>query len=107
MILHAPSASILLAEAAKGPGCASKGSEVLLFAVMACALISITDDECRKKLGEERSTLLSRHRLGCEKALVNAKFLTSPNFAVLQAYAIYLVSLNQRFFSPIAEPKYY
>ncbi|KAI0539888.1 hypothetical protein GGR58DRAFT_463122 [Xylaria digitata] len=95
-ILHVPSTGILLAEAAKGPGCASKDSEVLLFAVMACALISITDEECRKKLGEERSILLSRHRLGCEKALVNARFLTSPSFAVLQAYTIYLsvVSLD-------------
>ncbi|GAW19256.1 hypothetical protein ANO14919_087410 [Xylariales sp. No.14919] len=90
MILHVPSASIQLAEATKSPDCTSRDSEVLLFAVMASALVSITDDECQRKLCEERSTLLSRYRLGCEMALVNAKFLTSPNFAVLQAYTVYL-----------------
>lgn len=92
MILHAPSSSVVLAEAVKGYGHASKDAEVLLFAVIACALISITDADCMQKLGEKRSTLLSRYRLGCELALINARFLISPNLGFLQAYTIYLVS---------------
>jgi len=92
MILHAPSTSVVLAEAAKGHGHAPTDAEVLLFAVMACALISITDADCMRTLAEKRSTLLSRYRLGCELALINANFLISSNFGVLQAYVIYLVS---------------
>jgi hypothetical protein len=92
MILHTPSTNLVLAEAVKGCGHASKEVEVLLFAVMACALMSITDTECMRKLGERRSMLLSRYSLGCELALINAKFLVSSSLGVLKAYTIYLVS---------------
>jgi hypothetical protein len=92
MILHAPSAGEVLAEAVKGHGRASKEAEALLFATMACALISVTDADCTRLLGEKRSTLYSRYRLGCDVALTNANFLTSSNLCVLQAYTIYLVS---------------
>lgn len=92
MILHAPSASEILAEAAKGHGHASKDVEALLFATMGCALNSVTEAECARLLGEKKSILLAKYRRGCEVALANANFLMSSNLCVLQAYTIYLVS---------------
>ncbi|PLN76745.1 hypothetical protein BDW42DRAFT_15824 [Aspergillus taichungensis] len=94
MILHAPSARGILEEAAKGPGHASKDDAALLFATMVGALTSVTDAECARLLGEKRSVLLARYRLGCEVALTNANFLISSNLCVLQAYTIYLVAIN-------------
>lgn len=92
MILHAPSASETLAEAVEGHGHASKETEALLFATMACALVSITDAACMRLLGEKRSVLLSMYLHGCERALARANFLISCNLGVLQAYTLYLVS---------------
>ncbi|EFR02789.1 fungal specific transcription factor domain-containing protein [Nannizzia gypsea CBS 118893] len=94
MILHAPTVSIVLAEAVKGHTKVSKDTEALLFAVMACALMSLTDAECLRKFGEEKSKLLSGYLLGCEMALINANFLTSFNLVVLQSYMIYVLALS-------------
>ncbi|KAI1757141.1 hypothetical protein F4782DRAFT_481397 [Xylaria castorea] len=94
MILHAPSASLLLAEAVKGHGHASAETEALLFAVMACAVMSLSDADCMRSLGARKTSLFSRYRLGCELALANARFLMSSDFNVLQAYTIYLFAIR-------------
>ncbi|KAI0555094.1 hypothetical protein F4679DRAFT_578485 [Xylaria curta] len=99
MILHAPSASLLLAEAVKGHGHTSAETEALLFAVMACAVMSLSDADCMRSFGARKTSLFSRYRLGCELALTNARFLVSSDFSVLQAYTIYLFAIR-----PSAEP---
>lgn len=93
MIIHAPSIGEILAEAVRDHDHTTKDVEILLFAIMACALTSITDANCSQSLGEQRSVLFSRYRFACEAALMNANFLLSSNFGVLQAFMVYLVSL--------------
>ncbi|KAI8944771.1 hypothetical protein F4801DRAFT_598931 [Xylaria longipes] len=94
MILHAPSASLLLAEAVKGHGHTSAETDALLFAVMACAVLSLSDADCMRRLGAKKSSFFSRYRLGCELALANARFMMSSDFSVLQAYTIYLFAIR-------------
>ncbi|KAI1189229.1 hypothetical protein F5B17DRAFT_220381 [Nemania serpens] len=94
MILHAPSASLLLAEAVKGHDRTSAETEALLFAVMVCAVMSLSDADCMRRLGARKTSLFSRYRLGCELALANARFLMSSNLSVLQAYTIYLFAIR-------------
>ncbi|KAI0193243.1 fungal-specific transcription factor domain-containing protein [Xylaria flabelliformis] len=94
MILHAPSASLLLAEAVKGHGHVPAETEALLFAVMACAVMSLSEADCMRSLGARKTSLFSRYRLGCELALTNARFLMSSDFSVLQAYTIYLFAIR-------------
>lgn len=96
MILHGPSDGETLARAVKDRGHASRDVDALLFATMACALISVADADCVRLLGEKRSALFSRYRLGCEVALANANFLVSSSLRVLQAYTIYLVSFHHQ-----------
>ncbi|KAE8375251.1 hypothetical protein BDV26DRAFT_295176 [Aspergillus bertholletiae] len=94
MILHAPSASKMLTQAIEGYGHLSKDTEALLFATMLCALISITDCECERLLGEKKSVLFSVYRQGCEISLMSANFLVSFKLRVLQAYTLYLVAIG-------------
>lgn len=92
MICHGPTVHQTLVDAVQSPGHVSKDAEALLFSVMACAVLSMEEDECLKKFGEVRISLLSRARYGGRQALINAKFLLSSNFTVLQALYLYLVS---------------
>ncbi|KAE8405084.1 hypothetical protein BDV37DRAFT_101908 [Aspergillus pseudonomiae] len=94
MILHLASTSTMLAEAARGPGHASESATVLLFAVLTAAIMSMTEEECVQTFAMEQSILRSRYRSGCELALARVEFLISCNFAVLQAYTMYLVCIS-------------
>ncbi|GAB1198345.1 hypothetical protein APSETT444_007664 [Aspergillus pseudonomiae] len=94
MILHLASTSIMLAEAARGPGHASESATVLLFAVLTAAVMSMTEEECVQTFAMEQSILRSRYRSGCELALARVEFLISCNFAVLQAYTVYLSAVS-------------
>ncbi|KAE8342598.1 hypothetical protein BDV24DRAFT_173611 [Aspergillus arachidicola] len=94
MILHAPSAGEILTKAVEDHGHMSRNAESLMFAILMCALTSVTDAECTRLLGEERAVLLSRYRRGCEIALNKANYLMSCSISVLQAYTIYLVAIG-------------
>jgi hypothetical protein len=93
MILHGPSTGEALFEAIRHPGNTSKETEALLFAVLACASESMSDVDCLQRLGETKTKLVSTFQSRCESALIDVKFLMSHNLIVLQAFAIYLVSL--------------
>lgn len=94
MILHPASTGSMLAEAARDPGHASDGAIVLLFAVMTAAVMSMTEEECVETCATKQSILRSRYRSGCELALARVEFLVSCNFAVLQAYTVYLSAVS-------------
>lgn len=92
MICHGPTVHQALVEAVNGTKAVSKDVEALLFSIMACTVLSMAEDECLKKFGEEKASMLSRARYGGRQALINAKFLLSSDFTVLQALYLYLVS---------------
>lgn len=92
MIIHSPSTGEMLAEIVQSQCRSTSDKEALLFAIAACALISISDEDCFLHLREKKSKLLWRYRRACEAALANADFLSSSSITVLQSYAIYLVS---------------
>lgn len=95
MILHPPSAGRLLTRAASQQHHPSPEMQALLFAIMACALVSVTDEECVKLFGQKRSALFGTYRSGCEAAIVKAKMFTSSSLIVFQAFTIYLVAIAQ------------
>ena len=92
-ILHGPSLRKHLQENAAeldcspGPG----GLEALRFAIYYAAVTSMGDEECRHRIGEDRTTLLARYRLGTESALAKADFINTVELSTLQALALYLV----------------
>ena len=68
--------------------------EALMFAIYAAAVMSLNDDECKRRLGEPRETLLSRYTSATKWALSRAKFMGTMSIVVLQALVLHLFSVR-------------
>ena len=92
-IVHAPTVQLLVLEASTNAHKLLTSTEALMFAIYTSAVNSLTDEECRKIVGESRLVLLCRFSEAAQQALINAEFLRSSNIVVLQAFTLYLVRL--------------
>ncbi|MCJ1400147.1 hypothetical protein MMC11_003351 [Xylographa trunciseda] len=95
-ILHAPSLRRYLQEGAAKLDCSpgSRGLEALKFAVCYAAIVSMTDEECRNRIGEDRAVLITKYRAGVELGLAKADFVNTVEMSTLQALTIYLASVR-------------
>jgi hypothetical protein len=94
-VLHLPTLQPTIRAAASSLSALSRGFECLLFAIYYCTATSLSSTDCIKKLGEERSVLLTRYRFGVEQALARANFLTTEELTVLQAFVLFLICLRR------------
>lgn len=94
-ILHAPSLRRYLQEGAADLDCSPgvRGLEALKFAVCYAATVSMTEGECRLRIGEDKAVLMANYRAGTELALAKADLLNTVEMSTLQAMTIYLVAL--------------
>ena len=70
-----------------------------MFAIYSAAVMSLNDDECKRRLGEHRETLLFRYTSATEWALSRAKFMGTISIVVLQALVLHLFSVRN-FYGP-------
>ena len=94
-VLHGPSLQPLISKASLGVSSKPKSLEALLFAVYSAAVVSLADQDCKQRFGEPRKTLLSRYRQASKVALSRARFISSANIVVLQAFFIHLLSMQE------------
>ncbi|CAG8898913.1 unnamed protein product [Penicillium egyptiacum] len=66
-------------------------TECLIFAVCYAAVATMTVEDCRVELDEDRHEVLKRYRIGVESSLAKADLLKSSDMDVLQAFVIYIV----------------
>ncbi|KAL9489812.1 hypothetical protein ACSS6W_002089 [Trichoderma asperelloides] len=64
--------------------------QALLFAVCLASITSLDQEETLNCFGMPRSQLLTRFRLGTERALANAGLLVTKDIETIQAFVIYL-----------------
>ena len=95
-ILHLPSVKDNIFTAYDSLDNLGKPIESLIFAVFFAAVTSMTPNDCREILGEDKKELLVRYRFAAEQALERAGLLTTQEVMVLQAFVIFLVSLSSR-----------
>lgn len=81
-------------KAASNPRTIPPPFEALMFAIYAAAVMSVKDEECKKRLSESRKTLLSRYISGTKAALSRAKFMGTTSLVVLQALVLHLVAVR-------------
>ena len=93
-ILHAQSLRRYLQEGAAELDCSPgpKGLEALRLAICYAATLSLTDEECKYRIGEDRVALMTKYRAGTELALAKADFVNTVEMSTLQAMVIYLVT---------------
>lgn len=68
--------------------------EALMFAIYAAAVMSLDDDECKRRLGGPRETLLSHYTSATKRALSRAKFMGTTSIVVLQALVLHIFSVR-------------
>lgn len=99
-IVHVPTLRLAVQKAASDVGTLPRSFEALMFAIYGAAVMSLKDDECKKRLGEHRKMLLARYISATKAALSRAKFMSTINLVVLQALVIHLLSVRD-----ISEPR--
>ncbi|KAJ9614712.1 hypothetical protein H2204_014520 [Knufia peltigerae] len=90
-ILHRPTTKTILMNAASSLDRVSRPAEALLFSIYYGAVVSMTHEQCRQLLDEDKEMLLKRYRFATEQALARADFLNSSSLMCLQAFAFFLV----------------
>jgi len=90
-IIHVPSVEPYLVGAASGTMQVPKSMEALLLSIFLMAVVSLTPDECRERLGQAREQVLQSYSAAVRQILVRIGFLRHHNFTLLQALVIYLV----------------
>lgn len=96
-IVHAPTVQQALLEATESTNDISRPMESLMFAIYSCAVYSMTNAECEKVMGQAKSVVLTRYQCAARHALTNASLLKTSNITVLQAFALFLLSMRQRY----------
>ncbi|KAK2054438.1 hypothetical protein LY76DRAFT_579990 [Colletotrichum caudatum] len=89
-IVHVPTLQQRVLDASWNPSGASKPLAAMLFAIYALAIASTTVEECMSAFGETKVALSTRYRHAAFRALVEADFLTTRDFEVLQALVLFL-----------------
>lgn len=90
-VLHIPSTFKMVEKASQQPAMTSKAEECLLFAIYHFAVFSMTEEECEKKFGQSRATLMQRYHFATRQALVNASFLKTTEMSIVQALVLFLL----------------
>jgi hypothetical protein len=98
-LIHAPTVQQQLLEATSNLDQVPKNLEALMFGIYSMAIVSMTDDYCRKLFDEERIIVLKRFQAGTRQALQNVEYLRSTDIVVLQAFVLLLVSHHFSYFS--------
>jgi hypothetical protein len=93
-LLHRPTIREVIMDAAVNLDSLDRSTEALVLSVYLAAIISMTPEQCRSHLGEDRRAALQRYRFAVEQALTRANLLNSQNLTLLQAAVLFLTSVR-------------
>ncbi|EXJ56356.1 uncharacterized protein A1O5_12623 [Cladophialophora psammophila CBS 110553] len=93
-VVHIPSLQCAIEKATNSIEHIPRGFEALMFAIYTTAVLSLTQDECKQKLGENRAILLPRYVAATKAALSRARFMSSTSLVVLQALVLHILSIR-------------
>lgn len=90
-IIHVPTVQPLVAEAATNGTNTPKNVEALLFSIYLTAAVSMSDEECRVRLGYSKAEALERFSKGVRHTLMQIGILKFYDLVVLQALVLFMV----------------
>ncbi|XEV07606.1 hypothetical protein FSHL1_012893 [Fusarium sambucinum] len=94
-IFHSPTTGKVVRGIQGRMGALTPAEEALVFSIYFAAVISMTPDEVRKFLGEDKTTIATQFRHSTEQALAQAQFMTSMDLMTLQAFVLFVSCLSQ------------
>lgn len=95
-IFHLPTTEKIYLESPGNLNNISKTTETMLFSIYYSAATSMTSEQCRSLLGEERETVITRYRFAVEQSLARANILNSQSLIVLQAMVLFLICVRRQ-----------
>ncbi|OAL00982.1 hypothetical protein IQ06DRAFT_178040, partial [Phaeosphaeriaceae sp. SRC1lsM3a] len=93
-LFHAPTVQQMISNAAGNLEDLPRNLEALMFGIYCVSAESLTDDQCLSILGHAKVTALQRFRSGAQFALANASLLRTSDLMVLQAFVLFILSLQ-------------
>ena len=90
-IVHVPCAKNIIMKAAVSSQSLTKANEAVFYSICFAAVVSMTEDQAKQLLGQEKHILMQRYRFAVEQALSRASFLSSSSLVVLQAFVMFLI----------------
>ena len=94
-LLHAPTVQQHLLDASANLEKISREWEALMFAIYLSAIQSMSIHECQTVMGEAKGVLVRRYHAAVRSALLRADFTSSLDLLLVQAFALYLLSVRQ------------
>jgi len=94
-IVHKPYVEKIIQAASDGNKPISPSNEALLFAIYLAVTTSLTADEVKQNLFDDRASLLERYCRGLESSLARAGLLSTSELTTLQALVIYIICLRR------------
>ena len=91
-VLHMPTVQQEILTWTSGQSALNSSSRSLMFAICACALVSVSDQECYNLISTSKRSALEMIQSATRDALLDDDFLTIPNLKSLQAFALLIVS---------------
>ncbi|GAP90853.1 putative fungal specific transcription factor domain-containing [Rosellinia necatrix] len=95
-VVHIPSLQSYVLDSANDINKIPLPYQALLFAIYTMTVVSLTNQEAIQLLGTTREDALNRFTRGTKLALTRSNFLKNYNMTILQALALYMLSLNGR-----------
>ncbi|KAK5630323.1 hypothetical protein RRF57_006038 [Xylaria bambusicola] len=95
-IIHVPTVQSIVMNAADDIKQVPLSQQALLFSIYTMAIVSLSSQEVVQILSMTREEALTRFIRGTKLALTRANFMRNYNMTILQALALYMLSLNNR-----------
>jgi hypothetical protein len=93
-VFHTPTIQQLISHSSGDLEDIPKNVEALLFAIYSISVESLSESECAAMMGESKNVVGQRFRAAAQHALINAGFLKTSDFMVLQALVLLISSLQ-------------
>ncbi|KAJ5219976.1 hypothetical protein N7468_009180 [Penicillium chermesinum] len=93
--LHMPTVSKMIRDLRGDMTKLTPANEALLFAIYYAAVTSMEEADVTMNFGSTKAELNLKYRVGLEQALAKADFLSVPDLALVQAFAIFLLLLRR------------
>ncbi|KAH7368827.1 C6 zinc finger domain-containing protein [Plectosphaerella cucumerina] len=96
-LVHVPTLQPIVIEAAANHRNVPHNTQALLFSIYLISVVSLTQAETRQMLDMSKDEALKKFSAGCRAALTRSDFLKHYDMVTLQAFLLYLVSLQGRY----------
>jgi hypothetical protein len=93
-MIHPPSFERVVQLSCQNIHAISRSKLALLYSIFMSAVVSMTDDECRAKIGNARPNMLKRFSCLTQKCLSRAGLLRTADLTLLTAFMYYLLSMR-------------